>query len=128
MLRNKDKVLYPELSYLIYGFCFKVHNELGRFRNEKQYGDAIENMLKINDISYEREKRLPESFDGEKQGRSVVDFTIDDTIVLELKAVRIITEEDYFQVKRYLVSCNKELGILVNFRQQYLSPKRVLHS
>ncbi len=127
MLRNKD-VVQPELSYLIYGFCFKVHNQLGKFRNEKQYADALEQLFKINQIPYEREKRLPESFDGEKSSRNIVDFLIDDTIVLELKAKRIITTEDYYQTKRYLVSCNKKLAIIVNFRQQYLMPKRVLNS
>ncbi len=35
MPKTKDSVIYPELSYLIYGFCFKIHNILGRFRNEK---------------------------------------------------------------------------------------------
>ena len=41
------KVLYPELSYLIYGLCYKIHNELGRYRNEKQYADDFENLFRI---------------------------------------------------------------------------------
>ena len=127
MLRIKEKVIYPELSYLIYGFCFKVHNKLGKFRNEQQYADAIEEILKLNKISYEREKHLPPSFEGERLNRNTVDFIIDDKIVLELKAKRMITREDYVQVKRYLISCNKKLGILVNFGQANLAPKRILN-
>lgn len=123
----KDKVIYPELSYIIYGLCFKIHNQLGRFRNEKQYADALEALLRINKISNEREVRLPTTFDIEKSGRSIVDFIIDDKIIIELKTKRFLTKEDYFQIKRYLVSCNKKLGILVNFRQKFLTPKRVLN-
>ena len=74
-INQKNKLLYPELSYRLCGFCYQVHNKLGRFRNEKQYADALEEVL-----------------------------------------------------KRYLVSANKELGLIVNFRQNYLSPKKVLVS
>ncbi|MDP1689330.1 MAG: GxxExxY protein [bacterium] len=127
MLRNKEKVIYPELSYLIYGFCFKIHNELGRFLNEKQYGDALEKLLKENKINYIREFALPLSFDGEKPRRNIVDFLIEDKIILEFKVKQFLTKEDYYQLKRYLVSSSKKLGILFNFRQQALSPKRILN-
>ena len=58
---------------------------------------------------------------------NIPDFIIDKKIILEIKAKRIITKDDYYQVKRYLVSSNLQLGIIVNFRQKYLSPKRVLN-
>ena len=128
MLRIKNKkLLYPELSYSICGLCFKVQNSLGRFRSEKQYGDALEELLKENKIPYNREVRLEASFTGERSGRNIVDFIVDDKVILELKAKRLLLKDDYFQVKRYLVSCNKELGILVNFRQKVLTPKRILN-
>ena len=123
----KEKVIFPDLSYAIYGFCFKVHNKLGRFRNEKQYADALEEILKENKIRYEREKHLPPSFEGEKSNRNIIDFIIDDKVILELKAKRVITKEDYIQLKRYLVSCNKKLGIIINFGQINLAPKRILN-
>jgi len=46
MARDLSKLIYPDLSYKINGILFTVHNELGRFCNEKQYADAIENFLK----------------------------------------------------------------------------------
>lgn len=122
-----NKLIYPELSYLVCGLCFKAHNKLGRFRNEKQYADALEPLFKANNIHYEREKELEPSFEGEKKRRNVVDFILDDKIVLELKVKTALTSEDYFQVKRYLTTCNKKLGILVNFRTKYLAPKRILN-
>ena len=127
MLLIKDKVLYPELSYALCGFCFKIHNKLGRFRNEKQYADALEELLKENKISYQRESRLPKSFDGEKSNRNIVDFIVEEKVIVELKAKAFVTKEDYFQVKRYLESSEKNLGILVNFRRKFLSPKRILN-
>ena len=122
-----NKLLYPELSYVVCGLCFKVHNSLGRFRNEKQYADALESLFKENNIRYEREEELEPSFEGEHKRRNVADFVVEDKIVLELKTKTALTQEDYFQVKRYLATCGKKLGILVNFRTKYLAPKRILH-
>ena len=127
---NKDfsKVIFSELSYEISGILFKTQNELGRFCNEKQYGDFLENLFKVNKIKFEREKELPISFEGEQKGRNKADFLIDDKIILELKAKRILLREDYYQLKRYLEAMDLKLGLLVNFRDKYLKPKRILNS
>lgn len=125
---RKNKIICSELSYKINGILFKVRKELGIFRNEKQYCDAIENVLKEEGIKYEREKILPASFEGESVKRNKIDFLIDDEIILEIKTKPFITKEDYYQIKRYLVSLNKKLGILVNMRRYYVNPKRILNS
>jgi len=124
---TNSKIIYPGLSYVICGLCFKIHNELGRYKNEKQYADKLEELLKENNIKYVREKALPKSFKGEKDRRNIPDFVIENKIAIELKARRVIIKEDYFQMKRYLSSSNKRLGIIVNFRQKYLTPKRILN-
>ena|SRR3972149_2369479 len=128
MTNGFTKVIFPKLSYEISGIFFKTHNKLGRFCNEKQYGDFVENLFKENKIQYEREKELAESFDGERKGRNKVDFLIEKKIILELKAKRILLREDYYQVKRYLEAMDLKLGILVNFRDKFLKPKRILNS
>ncbi|MBU3942887.1 hypothetical protein KKA24_02795, partial [Patescibacteria group bacterium] len=48
--KTDEKVIYPELSYKICGLCFNIHNQLGKYRNEKQYADALEDLLKENNI------------------------------------------------------------------------------
>lgn len=126
-MKTDIKILYPDLSYKICGLCFKIHNELGRFRSEKSYADALEDLLKKNNINYLRESPLNPAFEKEKERRNIPDFLIEDKVILDLKAKRIVTKEDYFQMRRYLISGNKKLGLIVNFRQNYLSPKRVLN-
>jgi GxxExxY protein len=124
---NMDKILYKDLSFQICGLLFKVHNELGRFRNEKQYADRLEQLLKDNKINYLREFNLPQSFIGEHKNRNRIDFIIDDKIIIECKTKTLLTKEDYSQTLRYLTTLNKRLGILVNFRQTFLKPKRIVN-
>lgn len=124
----KSELVYPELSYEITGILFDVHNELGRYCNEKQYADLIEKKLKEQKISYEREKILPVSFEGENINRNRIDFIIENKIILELKCKRMIEKSDFYQMMRYLTACNKKLGLLVNLRAKYLQPKRILNS
>lgn len=125
MHTNATKIIYPELSYKLNGIFFTIHNSLGRFRNEKQYQDAIEYELIKNEVLFQREKELEKSFEGEKPRRNICDFIVEDKIIVDVKAKRIVTKEDYFQMRRYLETSGHKLGIIVNFRQKYITPKRV---
>ncbi len=114
-----SQLVYPQLSYVIVGACFDAHNKLGQYAREKQYADFLEKYFKEKDIAYNRELIV-----GETGNR--VDFLIEEKIILELKAKECISRDDYFQIKRYLDALDMRLGILVNFRQNYIHPKRVL--
>lgn len=116
---KNQKLIFPELSYVILGICFIVHNELGRFCREKQYCDALEEKLKKGGIQYKRERNI-------KSTGNRVDFEIDGKVILEVKAKPMITRDDYYQTQRYLQASDFKLGLLVNFHNQYLKPKRIV--
>ena len=120
-------LLHKDLSYKLTGIFYTVHNKLGPYRNEKQYGDLIKLKLIQNNISFEREKLLDISFEGENRGRNRIDFIIENIIILEIKTKPVLSKNDYWQIKRYLNSSNLELGLLVNFSPKYCIVKRVLN-
>ncbi|MBU4257415.1 GxxExxY protein [Patescibacteria group bacterium] len=123
-----DKVAHKELSYKITGLLFKTHKNLGRYRNEKQYSDYFEELLKQERIKYVREFKFEDHQYGQGKIRCICDFIIEDKIILEFKAKNFITKDDYYQAKRYLITLNLQLAIIVNFRQQRIVPKRILNS
>lgn len=120
-------LIHKELSYQINGILFEVHNELGRFASEAQICDRIEEKLKERGLPYRREYVIISVHEGEKKGRHRVDFIIDDKIILEIKCRRYLLKEDYMQTKRYLVTANYALGLLVNFREMRIHPKRIVN-
>ncbi len=121
------QILFPELSYKITGLCFKVHKQLGRFAREKQYADLLETLLKENQITHKRECEITNLVQNIPKGNRV-DFLINNEILLDIKAKKFITKEDYIQMQRYLQASGKELGMIFNFRNTYLKPKRVLNT
>lgn len=119
VLINPSKVIYPRLSYKIIGICYETHNELGRYSREKQYGDLIAKKFESRNIKFVREYRISDS-------GNIADFLVEDKIILELKVKRLVGKKEYYQVQRYLQATGIKLGILVNFRSEYLNPKRVI--
>jgi GxxExxY protein len=113
------KVIYPELSYKINGILFEVKKELGEYAREKQYGDLIEKKFKEDDISYQREISIGNT-------GNIIDFIVDNKIILELKACRMILREHYRQTQNYLQQTQLKLGVLVNFREKFVKPVRVI--
>ena len=124
----EGKVLYKDLSFKIVGLLFEVHGKLGRYRNEKQYADYFEEILKRENIKFDREYRFDDVRYGGEKIRCICDFIIEQAIILEFKVKDFIGKDEYFQVKRYLASLNLELAIIVNFRQPRIAPKRILNS
>lgn len=126
MENSNSKIIHKDLSYQLTGIFFSIHNKIGRFAREKQYGDLLESSLRDLKIDFEREKPIP--VEGIDNGfTNKVDFDIKGIVLVDLKAKPIITKDDYYQMKRYLQASGRKLGLIVNFRNTYLKPVRVLH-
>src|SRR3989338_1844453 len=121
------QIIEPRLSFQVTGVCFKVHNKLGRFCSERQYCDELEaEFLKAN-LMFVREYELSKIPGVDRKGNRV-DFLIAKIIVLDVKAKKFVTKDDYTQMLIYLEGANLQLGMIVNFRSTYLKPKRVINN
>jgi len=122
------QIIHKELSYVLIGVLFEIHNKLGGGFEEKYYQRAVEKKLKKLGIKYLKELKADLFLDDEKIGKYFLDFLIDDKIVLELKTVPVLTPVHYRQVRSYLKVKSLKLGILVNLRGAKVEYKRILNA
>lgn len=120
---RRTDIIEKELSYFLVGIFFHVQEQLGRYCREIQYGDAIEQELRLRRVQYQREYSIAVA--GRLSNR--VDFLIDHRVIIDIKAKPFIERQDYDQMRRYLQSINVRLGMIVNFRNKFFQPKRVLN-
>jgi len=124
----EKKIIHKELSYKLNGIFYHIHNQLGWYCSHKQYADAVETVLREKGINYKREVEIPLEFSGASIKGNRIDFLIEEKIPIDIKTEKFITKADFLQMLRYLKAANLELGIIVNFRQKTLRPKRVINA
>ncbi len=111
---------------MIIGAALEVHSILGCGFSEKIYQEAFEYELALRDIPYEREKLFTVPYKGiVLQKKFRVDFVCFDEIIVELKAVSIISGEFKTQVYNYLKASGFQLGLLLNFGTPKLESIRI---
>ena len=103
----------------------KVHRELGSGFQEYIYQRALEIELKKALIKFIREFEMPIYYQGEKIGMRIVDFFIDEKIMVELKAVTDLEDVHLAQALNYLEASGHEVGLLINFGAKSLQFKRL---
>ncbi len=114
---------YPELikelkqkCYAVNGCCAMVHQELGPFLNEYVYQDALQILLDEQQIPYMREYYFSIDYHGKQIAhKHYIDFLVDDSIIVECKAVEKLCIEHRQQLWNYMRLTKKPIGILYNF-------------
>ena len=115
-----------ELTGKIINACMEVHNELGNGFLEPVYQEALEEEFKIQGIPYVREKLLPVMYKGKQLKKEYyADFVCYDDIIVELKAVSVLSKPHKAQVLNYINAANKEIGLLINFGETKLKWERL---
>ncbi|MEK7543655.1 MAG: GxxExxY protein [Patescibacteria group bacterium] len=121
-------IVLPELSYKIMGALFAVHNELGSSLLEKYYQRAIAKEFDNQKIAYKREISVALTYKEEPIGKYILDFIVENQIILETKAQVAYSPKFFKQALAYLVETNLPLAILVNFRRPRLEYKRIINN
>lgn len=116
-----------EEYYKIIGLCMEVHRVLGGGLLEAVYKEALEIEFKSHDIPYEREKEFIIDYkEHQLSKRFYADFVVYDTIILEVKAIKIIVDDNIAQTLNYMSITKSGLGIIANFSLKALQQKRLV--
>ena len=125
---NADRKRDPE-TYAIIGAAMEVHRELGNGFLESVYQDALEMEFKCRSISFTREEQVPVYYKGSILGTPFrADFICYGSIIVELKAVKSLTEVESAQVLHYLKATGYHRALLINFGMPKLKYNRFIDS
>ena len=122
------KLVYEEVTYLIIGAAMEVHKVLGNGFLEAVYQKALEHELRLRNIPFEAQVRLPVYYKSELVGDFNADFLIDGRIVVEIKAVSSMNDAHLAQTIHYLTATNNKVGLLINFGAKSLEHRRVANT
>ena len=116
----------PE-TYAINGCAMAAHSELGPGFLEAVYQEALASEFALAGVPYEREVQLPIFYRGHKlQTFYRADFIRYGCIVVELKAMKIMTGVEESIMINYLKATRLERGLLLNFGTPSLQIKRMV--
>ena len=94
---------------------------------ESIYEKAFIIELQKRNLVVERQREVVINYDGFEVGKHRLDLIVEDTIVVELKAVKTIQDIHFAIVRSYLKALGKEHGLLINFSKPVLEVKRVIY-
>lgn len=120
-----EQYKYSDLTAKIIGCAMAVHRSLGNGFQEVIYQRALEIEMRYANLTFSREFEMPIFYRDEQIGTRRVDFLVDNTISLELKAITKLEDVHFAQAINYLEAYNLEIGLLVNFGETSLNFKRL---
>lgn len=121
----KDEYKHSDLTARIIKCAYAVHASLGNGFQEVIYQRALKIELADEGLNFGREVEMPIYYKGVEIGSRRVDFFVEDTILVELKAVIQLEDVHLAQAINYLEAFKKDVGLLINFGAKRCEVKRV---
>jgi GxxExxY protein len=122
----ESDLLYSDLTREIIGAAMEVHGTLGSGFLESVYEEALAIEFGLRKVCYERQKSIDVFYKGLLTKQFVCDFLVGEKVLVELKALKAITNIEEAQILNYLRATGVEVGLLINFGEQSLKYKRLV--
>jgi GxxExxY protein len=104
------------ITETIIGAAIDVHRELGPGLLESAYEAALAFELGLRAVPIERQRQQPVLYKGHLIELGYrIDLLVDDTVIVELKAVETLLPIHEAQLITYLKLADKRVGLLINF-------------
>jgi len=106
---------HKELTDKIINIFYRVYNKLGYGFLEKVYENAMIIELEKESIPAVSQSAISVSYEGKIIGEYYADILVDNKVIVEIKAIRHLVEDNEAQLLNYLKATNMEVGLLLNF-------------
>jgi len=111
-----NKLINEQETYAILGACFEVYKEKGCGFLEAVYQECLGLEFELQSIPANALMPINLTYKGRTLIKSyVADFVCFGQVLVELKAVSVLTDEHRAQVQNYLNASGLGVGLLVNF-------------
>ena len=105
-----------EIAKEVVDAAIKIHKSLGPGLLEKAYEECLAFELRKRGLKVDQQKGLPLTYDEVSMEVGYrVDMLIENKLVVEIKSVRALQDNDTAQVLTYLRLSGCKLGLLINF-------------
>ena len=119
-----DETRDPQ-TYAILGAAMEVHRRLGSGFLEVVYQEALEVEFGERSVPFQREVEIPIMYrDRQLACTYRADFVCFGDVIVELKALRQVTDVERAQVVNYLKATGLQRALLLNFGTSGLEHKR----
>lgn len=115
-----------ELSQQVIGCAFEVSNTLGAGFLENVYEKALCVELEKKGIAFACQKPVIVKYKDVLVGDYITDIIVEDSLLLELKAVSVMPAVYKAQLMNYLKATGLSFGLLLNFGTPKLGIKRMV--
>ena len=126
ILKRRD-IFYPDLSYKIIGSAFDIYNELGGGHLEKYYQKGLSEAFSKNNLKFKEQVSCSLVYNNKVVGRKILDFLVEDKIIVEIKKGNRFSKINIDQVLEYLKTYGLKLAILINFGNEGVVFKRIVN-
>lgn len=119
-----------EVTSGIIGAAIEMHRELGPGLLESAYKACLVHVLARRGFTVERQKAIPLIYQGvELDCGYRLDILVNDSVIVELKAVERIDPIHTATVLTYLKLTRKRVALLINFHSALLKDgiRRIIH-
>ena len=105
-----------DLTHKIIGCAIEVHKLLGPGLLESACEECLGYELSLNGLSFERQVPVPVVYKEIKLNTGYrIDILMENEIIVELKAIEVLTPVHEAQILTHLKFANKKIGLLMNF-------------
>ncbi len=104
--------------------CYQVHQALEAGYLESVYKSALVFELNLRGLNVEEEVDLRVTYKDHEVGYFKADIIVEKCLIIEIKAVSVLTVHHELQLVNYLCCTGIDNGLLVNFGSDKLQIKR----
>jgi GxxExxY protein len=124
---NNEKYSLDDLTHKIIYCANEVHKRVGDGFHELVYKRPLALEFFFQNLSYEKELQMPLSDEKQFETNSI-DFIVEGKIMVEVKSILQIGNEQLENSLYNLKSNNLDIGLLINFGSEFLEVKKIINT